>query len=113
MPTALSAAEQLAGEGISVEVIDLRCLVPLDASAVLASVAKTSRMATVEENPYQGGWGATVASIVADEGFELLDAPIRRVAADNVPLPFADALEDEVIPTVDKVVNAVRRLAAF
>jgi pyruvate dehydrogenase E1 component beta subunit len=67
----------------------------------------------VEENPYQGGWGGTVASIVADEGFELLDAPVRRVAAACVPLPFADALEQQVIPTVDKVTEAVRRLAAY
>jgi acetoin:2,6-dichlorophenolindophenol oxidoreductase subunit beta len=67
----------------------------------------------VEENPYQGGWGGTVASIVADEGFELLDAPIRRVAAACVPLPFADALEQQVIPTVDGVTEAVRRLAAY
>ena len=88
-------------------------MVPLDAKAVLSSVTRTSRLLLVEENPYQGGWGATVASIVADEGFELLDAPIRRVAAECVPLPFADVLEDAVIPTVDKVVDAVRRLAAF
>ena len=60
-----------------------------------------------------GGWGATVASVVADEGFELLDAPVRRVAGNNVPLPFADALEQQVIPTVDKVVTAVRRLVAY
>jgi pyruvate/2-oxoglutarate/acetoin dehydrogenase E1 component len=113
VPTALSAAEQLITEDISVEVIDLRCLVPLDVKTVLSSVERTSHLILVEENPYQGGWGATVASIVADEGFELLDAPIRRVAAECVPLPFADALEDEVIPTVEKVVEAVRRLAAF
>ncbi len=113
VPTALQAAEQLAGEGISAEVLDLRCLVPLDAAAVLASLEKTSRLVIVEENPYQGGWGATVASVVADEGFELLDAPVRRVAAENVPLPFADALEDVVIPTVDKVTAAVRSLAAY
>ena len=113
VPMALDAAEQLAREGVSVEVLDLRCLVPLDAAAVLASVAKTSRLVTVEENPYQGGWGATVASLVADEGFELLDAPIRRVAAACVPLPFADALEDEVLPTVGTVVDVVRRLAAY
>jgi len=113
VPTALSAAELLAGEDISVEVIDLRCLVPLDAQTVLSSVARTSHLLLVEENPYQGGWGATVASIVADEGFTSLDAPVRRVAAECVPLPFADALEDEVIPTVDKVVDAVRRLSAF
>jgi pyruvate/2-oxoglutarate/acetoin dehydrogenase E1 component len=80
---------------------------------VLSSVERTSHLILVEENPYQGGWGATVASIVADEGFELLDAPIRRVAAECVPLPFADVLEDEVIPTVEKVVEAVRRLSAF
>ena len=113
VPTALSAAEQLIAEDISVEVIDLRCLVPLDVQTVLSSVERTSHLILVEENPYQGGWGATVASIVADEGFELLDAPIRRVAAECVPLPFADALEDEVIPTVAKLVEAVRRLAAF
>ena len=109
VPIALAAAEQLAGEGISAEVVDLRCLVPLDVQRCSASVERTSRLVVVEENPYQGGWGATVVSIVADEGFELLDAPIRRVAAECVPLPFADALEDEVIPTVDKVVDAVRR----
>ena len=113
VPLALAAAEQLAAEGVSVEVIDLRCLVPLDAATVLGSVARTSRLLVVEENPYQGGWGATVASLVADEGFELLDAPIRRLAAECVPLPFADALEDQVIPTVEKVTTAVRTLAAY
>jgi pyruvate dehydrogenase E1 component beta subunit len=114
VPLALSAADRLAAEdGISAEVIDLRCLVPLDMAAVLASVGRTSRLVIVEENPYQGGWGGTVASIVADEGFELLDAPIRRVAAACVPLPFADALEQQVIPTVDSVTEAVRRLAAY
>lgn len=113
VPMALEAAERLAAEGISAEVLDLRCLVPLDAAALLASVAKTSRLVVVEENPYQGGWGATVASLVADEGFELLDAPIRRVAAANVPLPFADALEEVVLPTVAKVTDAVRALAAY
>src|SRR5216683_478333 len=88
VPLALGAAERLAGEGISVEVIDLRCLVPLDMRTVLQSVERTSRLVVVEENPYQGGWGGTVVSIVADEGFELLDAPIRRVAAACVPLPL-------------------------
>jgi pyruvate/2-oxoglutarate/acetoin dehydrogenase E1 component len=113
VPTALLAAEQLAAEGVSAEVVDLRCLVPLDAAAVLESVGRTSRLLIVEENPYQGGWGATVASLVADEGFELLDAPIRRVAAENVPLPFADALEEIVMPTVDKVIAAARTLVAY
>jgi pyruvate/2-oxoglutarate/acetoin dehydrogenase E1 component len=113
VPMALTAADRLAAEGVSVEVIDLRCLVPLDMQTVLGSVAKTSRLVVVEENPYQGGWGGTVVSIVADEGFELLDAPIRRVAAACVPLPFADALEDEVIPTAEKVATAIRGLAGY
>jgi pyruvate/2-oxoglutarate/acetoin dehydrogenase E1 component len=113
VPLALAAAGRLAQDGISAEVIDLRCLVPLDMAAVLESVGRTSRLVIVEENPYQGGWGGTVASIVADEGFELLDAPIRRVAAACVPLPFADALEQQVIPTVDTVIAAVRALAAY
>ncbi|MGW1713267.1 alpha-ketoacid dehydrogenase subunit beta [Streptomyces sp. NPDC002156] len=113
VPVALTAAERLAGEGIDTEVVDLRCLVPLDVSTVLASLEKTSRLTIVEENPYQGGWGATLASVVADEGFGLLDAPVRRVAGECVPLPFADALEERVIPTVDKVVTAVRALSAY
>jgi pyruvate dehydrogenase E1 component beta subunit len=113
VPLALTAARRLDDEGISAEVIDLRCLVPLDMASVLSSVGRTSRLVVVEENPYQGGWGGTVVSIVADEGFELLDAPIRRVAGACVPLPFADALEREVIPTADKVVAAVRDLARY
>ena len=113
VPIALSAADRLADEGVSAEVVDLRCLIPLDARTVLESVGRTSRVVIVEENPFQGGWGGTVASILADEGFELLDAPVRRVAAECVPLPFADALEDIVIPTVDKVVEAVRQPMAY
>ncbi len=113
VPMALAAADRLAADGVSAEVIDLRCLVPLDMATVLESVGRTSRLLIVEENPYQGGWGGTVASIVADEGFELLDAPVRRIAADCVPLPFADALEQQVIPTVEKVAAAIRRLMAY
>jgi pyruvate/2-oxoglutarate/acetoin dehydrogenase E1 component len=113
VPLALTAAERLAGKGVSVEVIDLRCLIPLDMNTVLRSLERTSRLVVVEENPYQGGWGGTVVSVVADEGFQLLDAPIKRVASANVPLPFADALEKQVIPTVDKVIATVRALAAY
>ncbi|KUL44102.1 alpha-ketoacid dehydrogenase subunit beta [Streptomyces regalis] len=113
VPVALKAAELLSGDGIEAEVVDLRFLVPLDVSTVLASLGRTSRLVTVEENPYQGGWGGTLVSVVADEGFGLLDAPVRRVAGECVPLPFADALEEEVIPTVEKVVAAVRDLAAY
>ena len=113
VPISLAAAEQVAADGIDAEVIDLRCLVPLDIAAVLASVARTSRLLIVEENPYQGGWGGTVAAIVADEGFETLDAPVRRVAAACVPLPFADALEEQVIPTTAKVSAAIRALVSY
>lgn len=100
MPIVVDAAEQLAAQGISAEVIDLRTLVPLDAASVLASVAKTSRILIVEENPFQGGWGGTLASIVADEGFYDLDAPVKRLAAASVPLAFATHLEDELLPSV-------------
>jgi len=113
VPLALAAAEQVSADGVSAEVIDLRSLIPLDMATVLESVGRTSRLIIVEENPYQGGWGGTVASVVADEGFESLDAPIRRIAAACVPLPFADALEQEVIPTTEKVVAAIRSLASY
>ena len=107
--TALAAAERLAPEGISAEVVDLRCLIPMDARTVLDSVARTSRLVIVEENPYQGGWGATLASIVAEEGFFDLDAPVKRVASECVPLPFAGNLEDVVVPSVDRLADAVKR----
>jgi pyruvate/2-oxoglutarate/acetoin dehydrogenase E1 component len=105
MPIVLAAAEMLATQGISAEVIDLRTLVPLDVATVLASVAKTSRILIVEENPYQGGWGGTLASIVADEGFYDLDAPVKRLASACVPLPFATHLEDQVLPSVAAAVQ--------
>jgi pyruvate/2-oxoglutarate/acetoin dehydrogenase E1 component len=105
MPIVLEAAEMLATQGISAEVIDLRTLVPLDVATVLASVAKTSRILIVEENPYQGGWGGTLASIVADEGFYDLDAPVKRLASACVPLPFATHLEDQVLPSVAAAVQ--------
>lgn len=113
VPTALAAAERLAEDGVSAEVVDLRCLIPMDLSTVLASVGRTSKLVTVEENPHQGGWGGTVVSVVVEEGFELLDAPVRRVTSANVPLPFADNLENEVIPTVDKVVAAVKAVVDY
>jgi acetoin:2,6-dichlorophenolindophenol oxidoreductase subunit beta len=109
VPTALEAAERLAGEGIAAEVVDLRCLVPLDARAVLDSVARISRLVIVEENPYQGGWGGTLASIVAEEGFYDLDAPIARVAGECVPLPFAASLEDVVVPSADRLADRVKK----
>ena len=110
VPRALDAAERLqADHGISAEVIDLRCLVPLDVPTVLASLEKTSRLFTVEENPRLGGWGAEVASLAADEGFWSLDAPIVRITTPHIPLPAAGVLEDLAVPSTDRIVETVRR----
>jgi acetoin:2,6-dichlorophenolindophenol oxidoreductase subunit beta len=110
VPKALEAAQRLADEdGISAEVIDLRTLIPLDARAVLDSVARTGRLFTVEENPRVLGWGAEIVSIVADDGFDSLDAPLVRITAPNVPLPSAAALEDLAVPSVERIVETVRR----
>jgi pyruvate dehydrogenase E1 component beta subunit len=110
VPRAMAAAETLAADhGIEAEVIDLRSLIPLDARTILSSVAKTSRLFTVEENPRVGGWGAEIVSLVADEGFYSLDAPLVRITTPHIPLPSAAALEDLAIPSVDKIVETVTR----
>jgi acetoin:2,6-dichlorophenolindophenol oxidoreductase subunit beta len=110
VPRALEAAERLqVEEGISCEVIDVRSLVPLDTRTLLGSVAKTARLYTVEENPRLCGWGAEIASIVAEECFWSLDAPIVRITTPHIPLPAADKLEDATIPSVDRIVETLRR----
>jgi pyruvate dehydrogenase E1 component beta subunit len=106
---ALDAAEELAGEGIDVEVIDVRSLVPLDTQTLLTSISRTGRLFTVEENPRLLGWGAEIASIAADECFWDLDMPIRRITTPHIPLPSADSLEDAVLPSVDRIVQDVRK----
>ncbi|SVA97741.1 uncharacterized protein METZ01_LOCUS150595 [marine metagenome] len=111
VPRALKAAKILKSEhGISASVIDLRSLVPLDTQTLLKSVSETGRLVTVEENPRLCGWGAEVASIVAEELFWDLDGPIVRVTTPHVPLPSADSLEDEVLPNVERIVRSVQRL---
>ncbi|MGH7117723.1 MAG: alpha-ketoacid dehydrogenase subunit beta [Acetobacteraceae bacterium] len=110
VPRALQAAELLASEaGIDCEVIDVRSLVPLDTRTILGSVERTGRMFTVEENPRLCGWGAEIMSIVADEAFYSLDGPLVRITTPHVPLPAAEALEDVVLPTVDRIAATVRR----
>ena len=110
VPRALAAAERLAADhGVDAEVIDLRSLIPLDAQAILRSVAKTSRLFTIEENPRVGGWGAEIVSLVADEGFYSLDAPLVRITTPHIPLPSAAALEDLAVPSVDRIVETVTR----
>ncbi len=105
---ALEAADQLAAQGIDAEVIDLRSLVPLDTQTILASVVKTSRVFTVEENPRLCGWGAEVASIIAEEAFWDLDGPVVRITTPHVPLPSADRLEDATIPSAQRITEAIR-----
>ncbi len=112
VPRALEAAERLAGDGISAEVIDVRSLVPLDTQALLGSVGKTSHFYTVEENPRLCGWGAELASIVADEAFWDLDGPVIRITTPHIPLPAAEALEDMSLPSVDRIYETVRKTLA-
>jgi 2-oxoisovalerate dehydrogenase E1 component beta subunit len=110
---ALEAADGLAGEGIDVEVVDLRSVVPLDTETVLASVAKTSRAIVLFESHRFLGIGAEVASVIAEEGFESLDAPVVRLAPPNVPVPFSPALEDAYLPQVADIQDAVRKLSTW
>ena len=111
VPRALKAAEILKSEhGISASVVDIRSLVPLDTQTLLKSISETGRLVTVEENPRLCGWGAEVASIVAEELFWDLDGPIVRVTTPHVPLPSADSLEDEILPSVERIVRSVQRL---
>jgi pyruvate dehydrogenase E1 component beta subunit len=108
VPRALEAAEVLATEGIDCAVLDLRSLVPLDTTTILDSVASTSRLFTVEENPQACGWGAEVASIAANEVFWDLDGPIVRITTPHIPLPASDILEDLAIPSVTRIVETIR-----
>jgi pyruvate dehydrogenase E1 component beta subunit len=107
VPRALEAAEMLAEQGISAEVIDVRSLVPLDTQTILGSVAKTSRLFTVEENPRLCGWGAEISSIVVDEAFWDLDGPVVRITTPHIPLPAAEALEDMAIPSAGLIAQTV------
>jgi pyruvate dehydrogenase E1 component beta subunit len=109
VPRALAAAERLAADGIEATVVDVRSLVPLDTQTILREVARTGRLFTVEENPRVGGWGAEIVSLVADDGFYSLDAPLVRITTPNIPLPSAAALEDVAVPTVERIVDTVRR----
>jgi len=108
VPRALEAAERLQAEhGISATVIDVRSLVPLDTQTIFAAVSKTGRFYTVEENPRLCGWGAEIASLVAEELFWDLDAPITRITTPHVPLPAADRLEDLTIPSAARIVETI------
>lgn len=107
VPRALEAADRLADEGVSAEVVDVRSLVPLDTRTILGSVSKTGRFFTVEENPRLCGWGAEVVSIVDEEAFWDLDGPSIRITTPHIPLPSAAALEDLAIPSADRIYKTI------
>jgi pyruvate dehydrogenase E1 component beta subunit len=110
MHRALQAAERLAQEGISAEVIDPRSLVPFDWDLVNASVMKTTRAIIVEEGPRQGGWGAEIAATLSDNLSDYLTAPVRRVASPNTPVPFSPPMENFYRPDAERIVSAVHNL---
>ena len=111
VPKALEAADLLAPEGIEVEVVDTRTLVPFDKATVFASVEKTNKVIVTDEEVKRGGTSAEIASLIAEECFDALDAPVKRLAAAEVPMPFSPELEKLVVPKTENLVAAARELA--
>jgi 2-oxoisovalerate dehydrogenase E1 component beta subunit len=111
--TADEAAQQLDGDGISVEIIDLRTVLPWDKAAVLESVRKTSKVLVLHEDTHTGGFGAEISATIAEDAFEDLDAPVKRVTAPDTPVPFSPPLEKAFIPQVEDVVKGLRELAEY
>jgi 2-oxoisovalerate dehydrogenase E1 component beta subunit len=111
--TADEAAKQLENDGVSVEIVDLRTVLPWDKAAVLESVRKTSKLLVLHEDTHTGGFGAEIAATVAEQAFEDLDAPVRRVTAPDSPVPFSPPLEKAFIPQVEDVVKGLRELAEY
>ncbi|MBI5216437.1 MAG: alpha-ketoacid dehydrogenase subunit beta [Ignavibacteriae bacterium] len=109
----LSAAETMAKEGIEVEVVDLRSLMPLDKEAILRSVKKTGKVLIVHEDTLTGGIGGEISAMITEHAFEFLDAPIRRVASLDTPVPYAPTLEEAFLPSAKKVVVELQKLAAY
>jgi len=111
--TADEAATALADEGVSVEIVDLRTIVPWDKEAVLKSVEKTSKVLVLHEDTRTGGFGAEIAATITEESFENLDAPVRRITAPDSPVPFSPPLEKAFLPQVEDVVAGLRDLAGY
>ncbi|MCY8507774.1 transketolase C-terminal domain-containing protein, partial [Bacillus atrophaeus] len=108
--TALEAAEQLSAKGIEAEVLDPRSLSPLDEEAILVSLEKTNRLIIIDEANPRCSIATDIAAFVADQGFDLLDAPIKRITAPHTPVPFSPVLEDIYLPTPDNIVNVTLEL---
>jgi pyruvate dehydrogenase E1 component beta subunit len=104
------AAEELAGEGIDVEIIDLRTLLPLDVEIIVESVRKTSRAVIVEEDTITGGAGAEIGMRIMEEAFDYLDAPVKRIAGADVPMPKSAVLEALAIPSKESIVKGIREV---
>ena len=111
--TAAEAAEKLAEEGVSVEILDLRTVMPWDKEAVLKSVEKTSKALVLHEDTRTGGFGAEIVATITEEAFESLDAPVKRITAPDTPVPFSPPLEKAFIPQVDGVVAGLKDLAEY
>jgi 2-oxoisovalerate dehydrogenase E1 component beta subunit len=111
--TAADAAEELAGEGVDVEIVDLRTLLPFDEEAILTSVAKTGYAIVLHEAPRTGGFGAEIAATIAEKAFEYLEAPIVRVTAPDTPVPYSPPLEDFYVPGKDDVLEVAKKLLAY
>jgi 2-oxoisovalerate dehydrogenase E1 component beta subunit len=111
--TAAEAAQKLEEEGLSVEILDLRTLTPWDKKAVLASVEKTSKALVLHEDTHTGGFGAEIVATIAEEAFEHLDAPVKRITAPDTPVPFSPPLEKAFIPQVEDVVAGLKELSEY
>ncbi|MEX2210948.1 MAG: alpha-ketoacid dehydrogenase subunit beta [Gaiellaceae bacterium] len=111
--TAEEAAKELEGDGISVEIVDLRSILPWDKQAVLASTEKTSKVLVLHEDTRTAGFGAEIAATIAEEAFEHLDGPVKRIAAPDTPVPFSPPLEKAFIPQVEDVAAGLRELAEY
>jgi pyruvate dehydrogenase E1 component beta subunit len=107
---AFKAAEKLQADGISAEIVDPRTLVPLDKKTILTSVEKTRRLVIVDEDYERCGFASEIAAMIAEEGFDYLEAPVRRVATPNVPIPYAPNLEKRVLPDTKRIIDAVRSI---
>ena len=111
--TAEEAAKQLEQDDVSVEIIDLRTVMPWDKEAVLESVRKCSKVLVLHEDTRSGGFGGEIAATIAEEAFEDLDAPVKRIAAPDTPVPFSPVLEKAYLPQVADVVAGLKELAAY
>jgi 2-oxoisovalerate dehydrogenase E1 component beta subunit len=111
--TALEAAQELEKEGLSLEVVDLRTLLPYDEQTVLASVRKCNKVILLHEDTRTGGMASELAALIAEEAFEDLDGPIVRVTAPDTPVPYSPPLEDYFLPNAQKVIAAARKLAEY